>query len=181
VTREEKAKEVAWLHEQLVGAKALFLTNFRGLNVEEMNALRSEFRNHQISYKVLKNTLVRLASKDTDFEPIVEDLVQPRAAAWATDDESIQGMAKVLIGFAKTHQNLELVSGVYSGKKIGVSELDALSKLPSREEMLATLLGTMNAPLSAFVGTLAAVPRSFLGVLKAIEEQKNSSSETAAV
>jgi large subunit ribosomal protein L10 len=88
-------------------------------------------------------------------------------------------MAKVLFDFAKTHQNLQLVRGVLKGKLVQPSEIETLSKLPSREELVGRLLGQMMAPVSAFVNVLAAVPRSFLNVLKAIEEQKASSSESA--
>ena len=91
-------------------------------------------------------------------------------------DENVPAMAKVLVDFAKTHPNLGLVRGVLNGKLVDPSDMETLSKLPSREELLARVLGTMMAPVSAFVNTLAAVPRSFLNVLKAIEEQKSASS-----
>jgi large subunit ribosomal protein L10 len=88
-------------------------------------------------------------------------------------------MAKTLVDFAKDHKKLEVIAGVLSGQKISAEEVEALSKLPSREELLAKLLGTFIAPVGAFVGTLAAVPRSFLTVVKAIEDQKNNSPEAA--
>jgi large subunit ribosomal protein L10 len=180
LTRKEKEKEVAWLHEQFMEAKALFLTNFHGLSVEEMNSLRTQLRTGDSTFKVLKNTLVSRASKDTDVAEIVDDMVGPRAAAWTTEDDGIPAMAKILIEFSKKNPKLELVSGVYDGKRIELGEMEAISKLPSKEELLGMLLGTMIAPLGALVGTLAAVPRSFLNVLKAIENEKTASSEPAA-
>lgn len=177
--REEKEKQVAWLREELQEAKALFLTNYQGLSVSEMNSLRSELRNKGIKFKVLKNTLTRRAYQDTEISAVGADLAGPRAAAWTSSEDAVPAMAKVLFDFAKTHQNLQLVRGVLKGKLVEPSDIETLSKLPSREELVGRLLGQMMAPVSAFVNVLAAVPRSFLNVLKAIEEQKASSSESA--
>jgi large subunit ribosomal protein L10 len=179
LNRQEKEKRVDWLNEQFRGAKALFLTNFQGLSVAEMNALRSELRNRGINYKVMKNTLVRLAYQDTDVAGLGPDFVGPRAAAWTETSDNAPAMAKVLVDFAKAHPNLTLIRGVLDGKLVEPTEMEALSTLPPREELLARVLGTMKAPMNAFVGTLAAVPRSLLTALKAIEEQKSSSSEPA--
>ena len=177
--REEKEKQVAWLREHFKGARALFLTDFKSLSVAETNALRAELRNRGVTFRVLKNTLVRLAYEDTNVAVIGPDLVGPRAAAWTDTDENVPAMAKVLVDFAKTHPNLGLVRGVLNGKLVDPSDMETLSRLPSREELLGRVLGTMMAPVSAFVNTLAAVPRSFLNVLKAIEEQKSASSGSA--
>lgn len=178
--REDKEKQVAWLHEQFQGAEVLFLTDFQGLSVAETNQLRAALRNQGASFKVLKNTLVRLAYEDTNVAVVGQDLKGPRAAAWTGTEESAPVIAKVLIDFAKTHPKLKLVRGVLKGRPVDPSDMETLSRLPSREELLASLLGTFMAPVSAFVGTLAAVPRSFLTVLKAIEDQKSSSAQPEA-
>jgi len=179
LTREEKEKQVAWLREQFRGLIALFLTENQGLTVAEMTALRSELRNRGAKFRVLKNTLVRLAYQDTDVAVVGSDVVGPRAAAWTDAYENVPGVAKVLVDFAKSHPKLVLVRGVLKGRLVQPTELDLLSKLPPREELLGRLLGTMKAPVSSFVNVLAAVPRSFLNVLKAIEEKKGASSESA--
>lgn len=180
MTREEKEKEVAWLREQFQSVTALFLVDFQGLTVAEMGVLRSELRKNGAGFKVLKNTLARLAYKDTDVAVVGDDVVGPRAGVWTHTDDNVPAMAKVLVDFAKTHPKFELKRGMLKGKLVDPTQVETLSKLPSREELLAKLLGTMMAPVSAFVNTLAAVPRSFLTVLKAIEDQKNTSSEPAA-
>ena len=179
MTKEEKERQVAWLREQFQGVRALFLTDFQGLTVSELNTLRSELRNRGINFKVCKNTLVRLAYSDTDVAVIGADVVGPRAAAWTHTDENVQAMAKILIDFAKAHPKLELIRGILDGKIVQPPEVEILSKLPSKDELLGMLLGTMKAPVRAFVSTLAAVPRSFLNVLKAIEEQKTASLESS--
>ncbi len=178
--REEKERQVAWLREHFKSVKALFLTDFQGLSVAETNALRAELRNRGVAFRVLKNTLVRLAYEDTNVAVIGPDLAGPRAAAWTETDDNVPAMAKVLVDFAKTHPKLNLIRGVLDGKLVDPSEMETLSRLPSREELLGRVLGTMMAPVSAFVNTLAAVPRSFLNVLKAIEEQKSASGESPA-
>lgn len=180
MNREEKEKQVAWLREQFQKTKGLVLTDFEGLTVAEMTALRSELRSRGVAFKVLKNTLARLAYHDTDVAAIEPYLVGARAAAWTESEDAVPGMAKALMDFAKTHPKMELIGGVLKGKTLDPPALEALSSLPAREVLLGKLLGTMIAPVSAFVNTLAAVPRSFLNVLKAIEEQKSASSEPAA-
>lgn len=176
--REEKERQVAWLREHFKSAKALFLTDFQGLSVAETNALRAELRNRGVVFRVLKNTLVRLAYEDTNVAVIGPDLAGPRAVAWTETGDNVPAMAKVLVDFAKTHPKLGLIRGVLDGKLVDPSEMETLSRLPSREVLLGRVLGTMMAPVSAFVNTLAAVPRSFLNVLKAIEEQKSAPGES---
>jgi len=180
LTREEKEKQVAWLREQFQGVRALYLAENQGLTVSQMNAVRSELRSRGVSFKVLKNTLVRLAYKGTDVAVLEQDVAGPRAAAWTHTDENVRVMAKVLVDFAKANPKFRLVRGILNGKIVQPQELDVLSKLPSREELLARLLGTMKAPVNAFVNVLAAVPRSFLYALKAIEEQKGAAAEPAS-
>lgn len=180
VTREEKEKEVAWLHEQFDGVASLILTNCQGLKVSQMNDIRSGLRSQGVSFKVLKNTLARLAYQDTDVALLADDVRGPRAAAWTRDENVVPAMAKFLVDFAKSNPKFELVRGVLKGKVVEPSQVETLSSLPSREELLAKLLGTMIAPVSSFAGVLAAVPRSFVRVLKAIEEKKSAASESAA-
>ena len=104
--------------------------------LQETNALRAELRNRGVTFRVLKNTLVRLAYEDTNVAVIGPDLVGPRAAAWTDTDENVPAMAKVLVDFAKTHPNLGLVRGVLNGKLVDPSDMETLSRLPSREELL---------------------------------------------
>jgi large subunit ribosomal protein L10 len=180
LNRQEKEKQVAWLREEFQGTKAFILADYRSMTVSEINQLRVELRKHGVKFKVLKNTLARLAYKDTDVAAIAPDLASTRAGAWTPDANVAPAMAKTFLDFAKTHPNLVIVSGMVSGERITPGDLDALSKLPSREELIGRLLGTMQAPVSAFVNTLAAIPRSFLYVLKAIEDQKGPAPEEAA-
>jgi len=171
LNRESKQQIISELHEKLKAAKAVFIADFRGMNVEQATQLRNELRSAAVEYKVVKNTLLERASRDTDKEPLSPHYAGPTAIALSYEDPV--SAAKVLSRFAKEKQNIfKLKAGVLSGKIITVSDIQALSDLPSREVLIAKLLGTMNAPIGNFVGTLAAVPGSFVRALDAIRAKK---------
>jgi len=171
--KEDKQQLVDELHEKLLNAKAVFLADFRGMNVTQATDLRNQLRNASVEYRVVKNTLLGLASKGTDKEALTPHFTGPTAIAFSYDDPV--AAAKVLTRCAKEQQaTFKLKAGVLSGKSITVPDIQALSDLPSRDVLLAMLLGTMKAPITAFVGTLAAVPAGFVRVLDAIKTQKQA-------
>lgn len=171
MNKDSKQQIIAEVHEKLKAAKAMFLADFRGMDVEVANALRSELRKATVEYRVIKNTLLELASKDTDKAALSQHYKGPTAVALSYDDPV--SAAKILSRFAKDKQNVfKLKAGILSGKPITVSDIQALADLPSREVLIAKMLGTMNAPITNFVGTLAAVPGSLVRVLNAVREKK---------
>jgi len=171
LNKENKQQVVAELHDKLKRAKAVFLADFRGMSVGKATSLRDELRKASVEYKVVKNTLLELASRETDKESLSAHYVGPTAIALSYDDPV--SAAKVLSRFAKEQQAIfKLKAGILSGKVISVADIQALADLPSREVLLAKLLGTMQAPTSNFVGVLAAVPGSFVRLLNAIRIQK---------
>lgn len=171
MNKESKQQVVAELHDKLQRAKAVFLADFRGMNVGKATELRNELRKAAVEYKVVKNTLLELASRDTDKESLQSHFAGPTAVALSYDDPV--AAAKVLSRFAKEQQaTFKLKAGVLTGKLITVADIQALAELPSREVLLAKLLGTIQAPVSNFVGVLAAVPGSFVRALDAIRNQK---------
>lgn len=171
LNKDNKKQVVAELHDKLQRAQAVFLADFRGMTVEQATNLRNELRKAAIEYKVVKNTLLELASRDTDKAALSSHFTGPTAVAFSYDDPV--AAAKVLSKFAKERQAVfKLKAGVLSGKAIGVADIQALADLPSREVLLARLLGTLNAPISNFVGVLAAVPGSFVRVLDGIRIKK---------
>jgi len=169
--KEKKQQVVAELHEKLSRAKAVFLADFRGMSVGKATSLREELRKASVEYKVVKNTLLELAARETDKESLSANYVGPTAIALSYDDPV--SAAKVLSRFAKEQQAIfKLKAGILSGKVISVADIQALADLPSREVLLAKLLGSMQAPTANFVGVLAAVPGSFVRLLDAIRIQK---------
>jgi len=171
LNKESKQQVVNEMHEKLQRAKAVFLADFRGMNVGKATELRNELRKAAVEYKVVKNTLLDLASRETDKESLQPFFVGPTAVALSYDDPV--AAAKVLSKFAKEQQaTFKLKAGVLTGKAISVSDIQALADLPSREVLIAKLLGTMQAPTANFVGVLAAVPVSFVRVLAALKDKK---------
>ncbi|MBT0666648.1 50S ribosomal protein L10 [Geobacter pelophilus] len=171
MNKDSKKQVVAELHDKLDRAKAVFLADFRGLSVGKVTELRDELRKADVEYRVVKNTLLELAVRDTDKLALSEHFAGPTAVALTYTDPV--SAAKVLSRYEKDPQTpFKLKGGVLSGKTISVADIQALADLPSREVLLAKMLGSMNAPATNFVGVLAAVPGSFVRALNAIRIQK---------
>ncbi len=170
MNRSEKEAVVSAVSERLARASAVILTDFSGLKVDQMTDLRQRLKDAGLEYMVVKNTLLKLASQGTDAEPLTQDLTGPNGLGFSYEDPV--ELAKVLVNFAKDNPNLEIKQGVLEGKLISAAEVSALAKLPSREVLLAQLLGVMNGVARNLVSVLAAVPRGLVTALKQIEEQK---------
>ncbi|BCR04033.1 50S ribosomal protein L10 [Desulfuromonas versatilis] len=170
MNRNSKDQLISELAEKLATAKAAFLADYRGLNVEKVNTLRGELRKAGVEYQVVKNTLLRIAAKNTGVECLEKYLEGPTAIAIVQQDPVAP--AKVLSDFAKANDKFELKVGALDGKVLSIEDIKALSELPSREVLLAKVLGSLNAPASNFVGVLAAIPRSLVQVLAAIQDKK---------
>ena len=172
-----KQAVVAQLKEQLESAKGVVLTSYKGLTVAQGTELRRELREAGVSYHVVKNTMLRIAAKEAGIEGIEEHLEGTTAFAFSTEDAVAP--AKVICGFIKKNklEDAEVLTvkvGMVEGKVIGVDEVKALAALPSREELIAKLLGSMNAPISNTVNVLQGVIRNAVYVLDAIRSQKES-------
>ena len=183
MNRQEKEAVVIELRDKLERSKAAILTDYRGLKVMEITELRHKLKEEGVEYRVVKNSLIRLAVKDTEASSLGQYLTGPNAVAFSYDDEITP--AKLLLEYAKENQKLEVKAGVVAGRLLLQQEMKELVQLPSKEELQAQLLGimstlpskllgVMNAVPRDFVGLLAAVPRDFLGVLKAIEQKSTS-------
>lgn len=172
-----KQAVVAQLKEQLESAKGVVLTSYKGLTVAQDTELRRELREAGVSYHVVKNTMLRIAAKEAGIEGIEEHLEGTTAFAFSKEDAVAP--AKVICGFIKKNklEDAEVLTvkvGMVEGKVIGVDEVKALAALPSREELVAKLLGSMNAPISNTVNVLQGVIRNAVYVLDAIRAQKES-------
>lgn len=168
--REQKEAIVAETAEMLGRSKSMLLADFSGLNVADMTDLRSRCRGEGVVFRVIKNTLIRLASKGTEAERFDEMLVGPNALVLGFDEETAS--ARVLVDFAKDHPKLEVKAGVVGDRLMMADDIKALAKLPGRDVLLAQLLGAFNGVPQGFVSVLAAVPRKFMGTLQAIADQK---------
>jgi large subunit ribosomal protein L10 len=164
-----KAQVIEEVREAYGRSSVAIVSEYRGLTVDELTELRTEVRNAGAEIRVVKNTLAKRAADGTDFEALSDYLVGPTIIALSSDPVA---PAKALSEFGKKHDKLVLKGGVLNGKVLDVKEIKALAKLPSREVLLAKLMGTMNGPIQNFVGVLAAVPGSLVRVLDQVKQQK---------
>lgn len=169
-TKKQKKEIVADLSEKLKSSKAAVFSDFKGLLVKDMMALRKELRKEKIDFKVAKKTLIGLALKDAKIDADVKSMEGQLAVAISSEDEV--AAAKIMAKVAKGNENLKILGGILEMKFLEKEEIMALSKLPSKEELLAKLVGTLNAPVSGFVNVLAGNIRGLVNVLKAIGDTK---------
>ena len=170
--RPEKAAKVAEIKELLTSAKSVVLVDYCGLTVAEDTKLRRSMREANVKYTVVKNTLLRIAAKDAGIEGMDEFLEQNAAIAVAPEDPV--AVAKILVEFSKEHKALEIKAGVLDGKMISVDNIKALAELPSKEVLLAKMLGSMQAPISGLANVLQGTIRNFVYVLEAVRKEKES-------
>lgn len=167
--REEKKTIVEELHEKFDKSKVVIVTDYKGLNVAEINDLRGKLDEADVEYKVVKNTLLIRASEGTAVAQIAESFKGPSAIALSYDDPVAP--AKVLSNFADDNDKLEIRIGVLDGNILDSAAIQALSALPSREVLLSQLLSTIMGVPTALVRALNDVPRRLLNVLEAVKEQ----------
>jgi large subunit ribosomal protein L10 len=169
LNRKEKEQIVSDLCKKIEGYKAVVLTHYRGLNVEQMNHLRKRLREEKVSYQVIKNTLMRLASKGTDFEKLNDYFEGPTAIAISYGDPIL--LAKVLSEFIKTQPSLEIKVGLIEGRVAPPEEVKALATMPSREVLLAQILGGIQMSGGQVVGAILNILQQMLGVIQARVDQ----------
>ncbi|WP_024833003.1 50S ribosomal protein L10 [Ruminiclostridium josui] len=166
---EQKKQVVTDLTEKIKSAQSIVLADYRGLTVEQDTELRNALRKAGVEYRVVKNSLTSLAMKESGLE-LDDFLVGPTSMAISSTDAVAP--AKVLSEFAKKFEKLELKVGVVEGKVIDLEGIKALAELPSREVLIAKVLGGFNAPISGFVNVLNGNMRGLVVALNAIAEQK---------
>jgi large subunit ribosomal protein L10 len=171
VNREEKKQAVQELKERFQKASIALLADYKGLKANEINQLRRELRKQSAQLKVLKNTLAKIAVEGTELKDL-KDQFQGTVAVITSEADPV-GPAKVLVQFAKEFEKPQIKMGALDGKLLSLAEIVALSKLPSREELLAKMLGSMLAPAQNLVNVLSAVPRQLVTVLAAIRDKKS--------
>lgn len=153
---DEKKAVVAEVSAQVSGSQTIVLAEYRGVEVGDLTRLRAKARQSGVYLRVLKNTLVRRAVAGTSFAPLAEHMVGPLIYGMSADPVAA---AKVLNEFAKGNEKFALKAGSYSGKVLDKAGVQSLASIPSREELLARLLGVMQAPVSGFAGALAALAK----------------------
>lgn len=169
LNRSEKAVVVEEIGARIASAESIVLAEYRGLEVEAITVLRRKAREAGVFLRVLKNTLARRAVAGTPFDVLADQMVGP--LIYGVSDDPVAA-ARVLNEFAKGNQKLVLKAGAMRGSLLDADAVQALAMMPSRDELLAKLLGTMQAPITQFVRTLNEVPSGFVRTLAALEKQK---------
>ena len=152
---EQKKQVVADLVERLNGSIAGVIVDYKGINVEDDTKLRKELREAGVNYTVVKNTLLKRAIAETELNGL--DSVLEGTTALATSADDYVAAARILCKFADTHKNFEIKNGFIDKEVIDVAKISGLAKLPSREILLANVLGAFQAPISAFARAIQAI------------------------
>ncbi|HEX8963035.1 MAG TPA: 50S ribosomal protein L10 [Rhodocyclaceae bacterium] len=168
---DEKKAVVAEVSAKVAEAAAIVVAEYRGLEVGNITTLRAKARKEGVYLRVLKNTLVRRAVDGTPFEGLKGQMVGPLIYGISKDPVSA---AKVLHDFSKSNDKLVIKGGAMANYVMDASAVRALATMPSREELLSKLLGTMQAPIAQFVRTLNEVPTKFVRGLAAVRDQKQA-------
>lgn len=168
---EEKKAVVAEVSSQLAKAQAVIIAEYRGTEVGDMTKLRAKARGAGVYFRVLKNTLARRAVAETPFAGLSDRMKGPLAYGISADPVAV---AKVLHEFAKENERFVIKGGAMANFVMNAKDVVSLAKMPSREQLLATLLGTMQAPIAQFVRTLNEVPGKFVRTLAAVRDQRSA-------
>ena len=168
---EQKQAVVAEVAKQIAGAQVIVMAENRGMAVHAMTQLRAKARASGVYFRVVKNTLVRRAVAETPFASLAERMVGPLAYGIGPDPVAV---AKVLNDFAKANEKFVITGGAMPGQMMSAKDISALASLPSREQLIAKLLGTMQAPIVTFVRTLNEVPSRFVRTLAAVRDAKSA-------
>ena len=173
-----KVEIVGDLRELVGQTKAAILTDYRGLSVAELTELRKKLREVDGEYRVVKNTLFKLAAGDTmPVGEMSEFLAGPTAIGFAKGDPV--AVAKIMLEYAQAHKAMTVKAGVMDGRVLTPAQVDALSKTPPREVLLSQMLGSLQSPIAGFVGTLGGIVSNFVFTLQAIADKQSTGADAA--
>jgi large subunit ribosomal protein L10 len=165
--KEQKAEQVDVLTEKLRKAKVAVLTDYRGLKVSQIQELRGKLRGAGVEYRVIKNTLARRAAKEAGHDALEPELKGPVAIAFGYDND-LGAPSKVINEFIRaTRLKLDIVGGLVEGRVFSPDQMKQLADLPTRETLLAQLMGTLQSPVAQLVGIMQTPLQQLLGVLEA--------------
>ena len=171
-TKQFKNEKIEYYKKQFENAKVAVVTDYRGLSVKEITELRRGLQASESDLTVTKNTLCKVASKGTNFEAISELMQGPTAIAFGYGDEV--GAAKVLAKFIKENKKGEILGAVLEGKVLNADEAKKLASMPSKEELYAKMLGSINSPASGIVYSINGVMSALVRAIDAVAKQKNA-------
>lgn len=169
LTKEQKKQVVEHVRERIGVSKSVVFIDYKGLTVAEFGEMKKTLRQEGSELRVVKKRLLERAGQEAGVRVNAKDLDGQVAVAFSLQDEV--GAAKIIQTFAKKNEKIKMLGGILEGAQISADSVQALAKLPGRQELLAQVVGTMNAPLSSFVRVLSGNIRGFVQVLKAVSEK----------
>ncbi len=173
VEKQPRPEKVASVTEikGILSQSTVILTDFQGMDVKTLSKVRTKLRESGSSYKVVKNTLFRLAAADSIASEIAEGLVGQTAIVYSDGDPV--AAAKTIQGFTKGPKPIQIKSGIVDGQVLSASQVEELSKIPSKPELLAMMIGGLQSPITNLVGTMQSMISQFVMTLQAVADQKN--------
>ena len=171
-TKEFKSQKIEHYKKQFENAKVAVVTDYRGLSVEEITELRRSLQSSQCDLTVTKNTLCKVAAKGSNFEPVSELMQGPTAIAFGFGDEV--SAAKVLSKFINENKKGEILGAVLDGKLLNADEAKKLTKIPSKEELYAKMLGSINSPASGLLYSINGVMSALVRAMAAVRDSKQA-------
>jgi len=171
-TKEFKNEKIEYYKKQFENAKVAIVADYRGLSVEEITELRRGLQAKEADLTVTKNTLCKVATKDTGYEAIAELMQGPTAVAFGYGDEV--SAAKILAKFIKENKKGEILGAVLEGKVLSADEAKKLASMPSKEELYAKILGSINSPASGLVYSINGVMSALVRAIAAVRDQKQA-------
>lgn len=174
VTKAQKEEVLSELTDLFKKAKTVVFTQYQGTKVKDMRAMRKSLREKNVVFKVAKKTLMELAAKTVGFEEIPAGLMQgPIGLAFSLEDQ--MAPAKIIFDFGKIAESIKIAGAIFEGKIIDAAAAKAIATLPSREVLLARLVGSMKSPISGFHSVLHGVLRKFVYALSEVQKKKSAS------
>ncbi|MDD5463828.1 MAG: 50S ribosomal protein L10 [Candidatus Moranbacteria bacterium] len=171
LTKNQKIELVKELTEKIKAAKSTIIVDYKGLQVKDSTELKKSLRAAGVEYIVSRKTLFDIALKNAGIEGVSIKKMEGQVALSFSNLDEVAA-AKIIDTFAKTNENIKLLGGVLGQQVMDAAEVKALAKIPSKEQLLGQLVGTLNAPISGFVNVLAGNLRGLVQVLNAVKEQK---------
>lgn len=170
MARPEKIAEVEAIADKIRGAQSMVLADFTGLTVAQMTVFRTTCRDNAVECRVVKNRLARIAAEDADLSVMKDYLTGPTAIMFGA--ESQVDPAKIVVDFAKENEAMEIKGGFIDGEYLDASQVVALSKVPSKDELIAKMMGSINSPVTGVVLTVNAVTSGLVRAIDAVAKQK---------
>ncbi|MCY4378540.1 MAG: 50S ribosomal protein L10 [Candidatus Dadabacteria bacterium] len=170
LSKAEKQKVVDDLASRFQSVSSMFVVEYQGLKVNEMDVLRKKLRQTNTEFRVVKNTLLEKASLGTDIEKM-KDLFSGPTAIAICDGES-SAVAKVFVDYSEDFPEIRIKGGIFEGEVVDISRIEQIAKLPSRQELISEFVGLLSAPMGNLVGVLEQARSNIVNVLEGLKEKK---------